>query len=66
MAFTLLEVATIAEDDEVLQNFDKPTSSRICLFQLVESNDINRVTALLKYLGSFPDTVILKLIKQSL
>lgn len=54
----MVDVAAIAEDDEVRHDFDKPTSSRICLFQLVESNDINRVTSLLKHLGSFPDTVI--------
>lgn len=33
-------------------NFEKPTSTRMCLFQLSESNDINRVTMILETLGN--------------
>ena len=46
------------------QSYEKPSSTRICVFQIAESCDIVRVTSLLEYLASKPRETVIQIRKK--
>ena len=51
-----IEDATEGEEENQEENVSVPSSTRMCVFQLAESNDINRVTNILEYIIANKDS----------
>jgi len=64
------ENTSIQQNEEIdvslTKSFDQPPSLRVCIFQLSESNDLERVTFILQSIAKYPKTDLVSLKKSGI